>query len=649
MAKTWTSEASTPAAVITFAGAMSKYQPMILATQRFNPKYEDPKKDIGKNFGNKNFIPPVTVDEPQWLIKSLEVNLQRDWNTSEANIKLAFDLPEGGLVTHIPKLPNLSSYRGGNDPYLGREDEIRIYAGYIPGETYQIQASDLCDTPLDPQHLAVELDFTDPGDLTKFRDLFGYNAEACLVPIFWGFIDQVEIEGSDKGIQLILSCRDRMRVFNDTRILSLNSPGTTGSKIGASVVATTAQGEVESLTGDRVQLIKTIVNSVNRRDLTTTSSPEDDCWRPISEGFSFRGAIKKGAGQPLERATPFLFTEAINNNAIWIAASLLRLPDSKANPRINTWCERPELSHGTTSATLQVINKTPIELINHLALTEESPIDFYASHINGDYIFGPRVLDTSGFNDPERQYRTYYFLTYPQEVYPAPNKPPANAMIKSLKGITSTVATYNNFLVIDSGVGATESSLLKNVKITASLTSWELGNRYPTPPCRTQIIADGSLRSYPNMAEGGAITALSAARRWSRDGNGVQLELVGDPTLYPGEAIRVYNSIIHDYNSVVTTDPKQADQQIADQKKYAADQSKVLATDPKDTESALKANTNMNNLIGSVVQPGADSGRTVTDRDSLILPIYKVRTVYHKIIGAGTKGFITTIKCTADF
>ncbi|MBD2201547.1 hypothetical protein H6G33_09330 [Calothrix sp. FACHB-1219] len=602
--KVWSQSENVPAACITYAGGNSNNQPILFTTQH---SHKGTYIDVESKKTQEVIL--------EWTIKSVEVTLVRDWGTSTALVILVCNLPDHN--TPVPPLPDLSIYRGGNYPNLTYEDEIRIYAGYLASPTIPISADLLDETPV------------------RFNDYNGKeytpDSKKPLAPIFWGFIDKLEFSGDTKGLQLILSCRDRTRILADTRILSLpqfQGVANTGNEIDATGV----------IKGDRIPLLHGILNAA--AGYTALSKDECRCWKPVNLG------PKNVQGFAFDVDNSVIIKPPTDNPAEWLRYSTLRPFAHKAEPRLNVWAERPPVVKGNPNSTIQVINKTPMEVIDYMAKSEERPTDFFASHVNGDFIFGPRSIDFSGFEDEDRSYRTYFFRTWPKELNAAPPSP--NQIILSIKTLSSTIATFNKFVVIDAKTKSQGKSLLNSVKQGIYSMPWQLEGRNPSPPCRTQICYDAAIGTYSNENEGAIIVGMSAARIWSRDVNGIQVKLLGDPTFYPGEAIRVYNTLLHDNNILIISDYTEAnnkDKEIRSRVEGIAKESENLSNNDKlDPCLNTKPSELFNEMVG-ITNPG----RSKTTLSKLVLPIYKIRTVQHKIVAQGQKGWTTSLSSTADY
>lgn len=627
-----------PAVAITLASAKSDIQPLVL-TNRFQNK----KPSI------QNEASQTSQDEPSngssvssdnsclttpWAIQNFKVSNLRDWNIAMAQITLTCNFSDQDLL--IPNLPNVSKYRGGLFPYLSCEDEIRIYAGYLNNEQ---------NNQLISKNNLTEYIIDNNGDLIKS------NPEGSLYPIFWGFIDKVEINVSEKGIFIVLSCRDRMRIFQDTRSISLD--------INQKQLTNLADGSIqESLTGDRIQLINKIVNSVTgniTKDYVTQE--EVTCWREVTPGLIVKGyGVDGNDFKRLENPLNVIATgikgldknEEIINPSLWLRAASHLPMNTEGNPRLHIWSERPPVTKGAGKAILQVLNQTPVDILNSLALTEERPIDFFASHLNGDIIFGPRSADFSGLNDPNRLYRTYYNLKVPENF-----KTCAKNQIISLKAINSTYGSYNNFLIVDSSIGNQKKDLLENTALLLEQYPYTSLGRKPLPPCRTQIIQDSTLDSWGDKNNAALIVGLNAARRWARDISAIQIKLLGDPTWYPGEIFQVWNTGIHDNDILITYNEEKHEQNIESFNDLSKNLNikSALNDFEKNKDKTKKINQIpeiQKKLLEVFMNPNSRTVTKITDLNlkDLALPRYKVRSVLHEF---SFKGFFTTIKGSADY
>ena len=358
------------------------------------------------------------------------------------------------------------------------------------------------------------------------------------------------------------------------------------------------------------------------------------CWKLVKPG-----EIVKGFTVDQDKNITVQFPS--EDPAQWVQTTTCRIMADKATPRFNIWNERPPIVKGESQATLQVLNKVPLEIIDFIAKTEERPMDFFASHINGDFILGPRVKDESGFADEHRSYRTYFHRTAPDGMIPTYNQ-----MIQKIEATDTTLFSFNNFIIIDSSkTKGGGTSLIGAIRKGYSALSTSLTKRSPSPPCKTQIIYDGGLASYDNPELGATYLAMAHAKIWSRDITGIEMEVVGDPTFYPSEAIRVYNTYLHDYKTYTVMDSTKDTSK--DIREYRDDVEKNVApamkTETQDQKKDTSADNNLSKAIGKYF-----ANRLPSDIDKFVLPYYSVRVVQHKLTTQGDKGYTTKLSCVSD-
>lgn len=620
--KIYSPEAPTPAAAITLATGNSNTQP-ILFTNHFGDNTL-PYKNIYID-ENGNSQEKTSKSELKWVIKDITVTLVRDWDISQAQIVLTCEIPDKSM--REPPLPDVSIFRGGDNPYLGKEDEIRIYAGYVESSTFPITADLLDETPFDYFSNTIN------DDKTK------HDINKPLCPIFWGFIDTMKYSGTPTGSTLTIQCRDRVRVFADNRIVSLVA--FQGDQNNGNIKATKGSETVEldpntegAVSGDRHEILMQLANAASGNPYGVKNITEAKCWKLVKPGEQVKG-YTVDQNQNVSRKFP---TE---DPAQWIQTTTCRIMADKATPRFNIWIERPPIVKGPSQATLQVLNKVPLEIIDFIAKTDERPMDFFASHINGDFILGPRVKDESGFRDAHRSFRTYFHRTAPAGVTPSYNQ-----MIQRLEATDTTLFSFNNFIIVDSSKNrGGGTSLIGSIRKGYSALSTSLTKRNPSPPCKTQIIYDGGLASYDNESEGASLLALAHAKIWSRDITGVEMEVVGDPTFYPSEAIRIYNTYLHDYKTYTVMDSKK--DRSTDIRDYATDiKDNVAPQIDNETQDQRRDTSPDNNLSKAIGKYFAN--RIPSDIDKLVLPYYSIRVVQHRLTTQGDKGFTTKVSAVSD-
>ena len=728
--KFFTKRAPIPAFVVTYAGAPSSKQPILFTSQ---------SGQVGMDTEGNSY-------RLNWVITSITVSTVRDWSIARADIILTAPIYSNECLE--PALPDLSLYRGGNNPYLTVEDEIRIYGGYI-SDTQTLTAELLDETPIDLCPMCLE---EDSGNATPACGPFGnYNIKQDdnkpLCPIFWGFIDTINIESSPtKGLRMVIQARDRVRVFADTNIIAI--PALEGRLVDSETGGGYWQkkGKEKGLaSGRREDVLMQVARAATGRifgDLSDGDQSSKQCWRPIIGGSDemednwYRPKWleeNKPTESPTPTSTPIplpsasttptptptvttvptssralppskfgslLFTkfEYIPSSteefsrlvppedpALWMREASIKYCMPHAEPRFHIWVQRPPLTKAAGSAVFRILGKSPLEVIKFLADTEERPTDFYASHVNGDFVFGPRVLDTSGFYDPNRQYRTYYHRITPTNIEELKGVVSTASRIIEMRVYTSSLGTANRFVVMDSETDGNNGAYLDKLRVTLDALPWtldgdtsselfkETGGRAIYPPCRNQIIYDGNLSSYGpndyNRMGGAQIVALTQARNYAREINSINIKILGDPTFYPGEAIRIYNSVLHDFGTSINPGTKVSEkilnESLLDIESLSQDDQKdrvmkireesdklnnkreIPIETPEDAISTSFNNTAQTEEYNKLFQHQV---RTSRELSKMIWPVYKVRTVKHEFRAGGSNpGFVTTIDAISDY
>lgn len=616
----------------------------------------------------------------EWAIKALSVSIFRDWSFSRARVTLACELENAQEL--LPTLPNVSTIRGGQYPYLTVDDEIRIYVGYVKDPFIPITGDILDEIPFRIQTTEGKLRAGDIPDsdrasgdtereegtgdvLEELQDLVQPDYSKKLIPIFWGFIDKIDYDGSSRGTghQVILSCRDRVRVLADTTLLAV--PALSGV-FGNQRSKVLPDGALHKIVSD-------VAKSVNGLHVNIAEEDQEVCWkRIITPDLSFEElqGLATTVIDELRAASQFceffsadafrnqtitdpVIIASIQDPSLFVRRATFKIMDHLARPRFHMWLSRPPLAKQGGTANWTVLDKTPLSIIKWISSKEERPLDFFASHVNGDFCLVPRVLDVSGFNDRDRMFRTYFFRTWPKkDTNGISIDPPCqNQLIIDLRSFTNIVGTYNRITVVDNsnptGIGL---AVLDSVQLTIDRIPFILEQRTIRPPCRLRLIYDGSLSSYDNSNGGALLVAIAASAQFARDVSGVEFTVVGDPTFFPGEAVRIYNTFLHDAQAQSQTGTQLSlleKEEIANRvrntfsKTSAPSAANKFGNDPKDVLVYEEDN--------KVVREAVIAGTVATDIQNLILPVYKVRSVHHSLTIAGRNpGFTTKITANMD-
>jgi hypothetical protein len=638
--KTYHPNETVPAAAITLAthSSSTDKQPILFTTQ------EGYQGEFGSlNESEESYIHPL-----KWVIRSVTINLVRDWSTSTFEIVLSCNLPENNKRIDIPRLPYVKGYREGDYPYLDKEDEIRIYMGYINNAKTPITA-DLLD----------RYPFNLPG-----QSIIS-NPKKPLCPVFWGFIDKIDFIGDRAGAQLVISGRDRARVFQDTRVLSVSSLN------GSAVTGRNEEGKIETVQGSRSKILLDVARAAvgHKIDVNNWSSYEEESikyWKWIigsKDEESTAPVMDLPAGDYSE-----VFSKVIGDDPSNIDRNLLERispeyilklaiqdVNSRGFVRFHRWVFRPPIAVNGRNAVYQIFNRVPIDIINYLGSNEERPIDFYCSHVNGDFLFAPRILDTTGLEDPDRNYRTYFYKSWPKEIASPPSH---GQLILKIRSVSSTLGTFNRVSISSTGVAGRGEDTLAALSFMLENYGMGLRNRNPYPPSRHQLIVDDNLNTYNNALVGATTIAFQASRSWNRELNAVQMTIIGDPTFYPGEAVRVYNSVLHDYDAfMVKPDPAGFEKAVEDFLQGLPNTVEQTLGNPRQASERSRNNqsTDLKDLVketeeGEGQAPDLNTFlEWQTNKDENRYPIYKCRSIRHRLTTVGQQaGFTTELALVGD-
>jgi hypothetical protein len=367
---------------------------------------------------------------------------------------------------------------------------------------------------------------------------------------------------------------------------------------------------------------------------------------------------------------------------LWVKQAAFKKVNPFSIPRFHIWSERAPLeSHGANNV-YQVTDQSPASMIVELAGIENLPTDVYASHVNGDFIYGPRIIDMTGFSDESRSYRTYFAMTWDPGLFT--NCPLEAQRIIKMDAVSTSLGVFNNLYVLAKQSGGKYHDFIDSLVLFLKSSSPEYApkpkntdfygaGRIVNPPCRNTVLVDSSLTSFSrdNVVKAAAAIgiALNYARIWSRQINTIKLEIPGDPTLYPNEAIRVYNTGLHDEGISIPFNANEgpiddilgAMRSVIDDKNIAenlgeidAKLKEVLTTAIESVIDALDEDVNRKNLtdIGSSLSDLIDIVKNSSEPTSMTegnLPIYQIRAIEHVIVTEGAKqGYTTKVEAIAS-
>lgn len=468
-----------------------------------------------------------------------------------------------------------------------------------------------------------------------------------IAPIFWGFIDSVDfISNSNAGVQIIYNLRDRSRILADTKLVTLPFLGTDANQ----------KNTFEGLKHKTIESVYRATNGGIYLD-NSYASASSLAWR---SGFEKGETINLYEENLNDKTKPAMITDpsqkksalseqrlkyvaAIEDSARWVLANaFLSSSDIKGkklndfDPLFHTWTLQGPLVTGSGNNTMQIINKSPFEILSYLAVTEVMPIDIFTSHINGHFMFAPRILDTSGLYDEQRGNRLYYFFDCFDKL------PEQRSLIKDIRVQTSTIGVYNRFTVLTADFGSSINASLSGLTSIVDLASANTKNR--KVPVKQHVIVDPKVKSGEGNPQGAAqALALTTASTMARDNTTIIFKIIGDSSFYPGEAVRVFNTVLHS-KGVFTFNATSTSSAVFLKSLYdEVEKLKVKAVEQG--SGATKKVVDLSSVI--------DRMRKVAGQDSddlnQALPMYKVRAITHSLKANGNDaGYTTKIVAVAD-
>ena len=135
--------------------------------------------------------------------------------------------------------------------------------------------------------------------------------------------------------------------------------------------------------------------------------------------------------------------------------------------------------------------------------------------------------------------------------------------------------------------------------------------------------------------------------------SGVEFTLIGDPTLYPGEGVRLYNTFLHDsgYQSqsgrfIDRLEKNRATEQFLEKWSNNSPDAAGIRNQGKNEEAAL---TNKKDSAKVVALQETGTQITTIEDNNLRLPVYKIRSIEHRIKTQGRNaGYTTVISASMD-
>jgi hypothetical protein len=488
---------------------------------------------------------PVASD---WVVQSVSCSVQRFWNASSAVINLTCASTE--MREFAPPLPRIKLAQDNIEHYLGEEDNVCIWLGYV--DRLYSSASALWELM--------------EGDNPQF------------LRVFIGSIDTIGFTGTDAGFKYTIQCRDRMKHLMDTQV----SLAPFDIKDDRTYLNQALGGQADAVNRSDV-ILKIAQLGVGYVDLGKDSNPTDLNGMKILPGTvhdlgKVAAASKKAEDtrNKIDYPAPDLF---YNYGDKPLAASVNnKVLDLDFNPKFNIMTGRLPFNTETVAREFTIEQQVPIELIKLLSNQESYPTEVFASVRDGNYYYCPRGTDLSGLTDPKRFYRTYYYRGYQPEgvgdsavisslskKYPKIKALEFDVHDKAAKETVveidatlpfnssidvaqachnwreerTTVGMYTNFLIVNNSPNNTKSGnviMMHMVSRPPILAGRAIAGR-------NYYIIDDNLTTRTEAIALGA----QQARLHGKQLRSASMTLLGDPSLTPGELIQVVGSPMHSH------------------------------------------------------------------------------------------------------
>lgn len=434
-----------------------------------------------------------------WVVASMRSNETRFWNTSSAMIVLKCQVEgveEGfGSLANVPPAGLYVSdeeyaqvVQGGKiNKELYVFDEIRIWQGYL-------------------DNVGQQLD--DLGDIFDPANPKGFD------PVFLGYIETIKCVGTPKGLQIVLECYDRLKYLMNTQLITVptidevvaKGSNSTGGALRTDVLLDFVNEGIGDIQGD---VLKYKNDPKTKRDVLnydpTVTDPE---------------VIKKQIESD-EDWTKDILTGTVEGKA----------QDWTIGDRLFYRLTTRDNIRGTDSESTPIVSlgDKPIEKIRILAMVESTATEFFQSQKNGNLFYIPRRTDETGFDDPRRAYRTYYYKTKPKDQVVCEAQ-----QVLSMKSEVSGAGLKTDIWINS----ASSSEATKGTKESLNMHVRTIPNRLlgKAIPQSNQINFD----QYSAKDQEAFITAISMASIWSREVQAAMMQIPGDASFVPGEAVRLY-------------------------------------------------------------------------------------------------------------
>lgn len=645
----------------------------------------------------------TTVSDREWRVTKCKVSVNRFWTASNAVIQCTIRLDDLSLkapaVAEKEDIARFYDQRKGlstpDSAPAGRTVPKRGGGGTTISEETAPSSSSIktVDKSEDGQG---PLDILDEiciylGYIDSLRPVTDDDIKSGrLRRVFVGVIDTITATGTSRaGTNILIQCRDRMRylmdslsTFNTGDASTLGKDLTEGgdSKYRSEVILGIARRSIGDLRGS--SSIETDPRNISKCSFVNGVGIDPG----LQVEFVGRTAPVTSGGrqrQPSDSAAAYVAVDGeelpitvdnLNPYAFYSTQGLdPRLKgyslgaDSDAykqtptrNLKFNIISGRAGYEQTDITANFQITDRVPVEYIKYMSFQEPWPTEMFSHHQTGEYWYAPRGLDTSGFKDPQRYYRTYFYRQYPKDLSfeNGITVPHVCQAALSFREERSAIGWRSNIVVNNSnpnGGNTTVHVVLKPEWFKDRVT-----------PASFYMATDPTAAGAVDLAAVG----IALGRTLSKETRAGTLRVIGDPTFSPGEAIQLMGSPLN--NKPNTDAQRKEDVQLVEGLKQAYTDLAVSTADQIKKETATEQNLNLpqrepkafssgnkvsgknSNDVGSSLQfcpgvfQGEDSNSNVLTFASEPKSIWRVEGFTHQYY-EGEEGFFTELSLLSPF
>jgi len=416
--------------------------------------------------------------QARWAVRSATITLTRLWSSSTATLYLTTQVPD--LSEEPPFVPF----------GLHPEQQIAVYLGYLEA----------------PRPVL-------PEDIEQNR----------LLRVFIGVVDTISAACTGRvGYSLKVQCRDRVRWFMDSALVFNLTQDEDRLLLRAQ--ETNATSPV-----DRAEAIWFILNSAIGRDGSVCNDAGEGSSNACNNACQGCGVtLIQGEIVRIDPAQPS--ASVPTPSSVYGKKLKGRVTNEPATDpvqvRTNIYVTRPYLGSKFQSS-FMLVDNSALETIKRLSYMETYPTEFFQDPHTGELYYAPRGIDISGLDDPQRFYRRYFVRYVPQGM----EVQDINQMALSYKQDVSTINLRTNIVVGSTKEDGSGDNVVHFKGVPVQLIDIPFA-------CKYAVYQDSSIGSVTE----GAYVALAWSREQGKLLRGVEMTVIGDPSLALGEAIQIISS-----------------------------------------------------------------------------------------------------------